>query len=290
VLLNSLFDQVTVVMVTYNSADCVAQLASTLAQFKHVVISDNASRDDTCATVARLLPHAQLLANKVNLGFGAANNRAFASANTPFVLIVNPDCAFTAQDILPLYEAAQAHPKAAMVGPEIVNASGKPEMSYHLPSVPFGFSVNAPKHPALGLTSVGFLTGACILARREALLQVKGFDEAFFLYYEDEDLCLRLWQAGHEILVQPSARVTHFSRRSSKSASPFNAERWRGRHHTQSKLLFARKHHGAKVASKLKRTLWLSTLVLVLPGRLLVPIPKYLGRVVGRIQGLWQGS
>jgi N-acetylglucosaminyl-diphospho-decaprenol L-rhamnosyltransferase len=92
-------DQVTVIIVTYDSAHCIAALSEALASLPHVTVVDNASQDGTPAEVARLMPHANVIVNPVNLGFGAANNLGLDAVRTPYALLLNPDCLITPDNI-----------------------------------------------------------------------------------------------------------------------------------------------------------------------------------------------
>ncbi len=125
-----------------------------------------------------------------------------------------------------------------------------------------------------------------MLLNMTVMRDVGFFDETFFLYYEDEDLCQRVFEAGKEIIVVPQVEITHLSRGSVKGSSPLRSEFIRGYHHAQSKLIFAGKHIGnAKAVSLRWKTLILALLTLI--PRLLLPQPKYLARLIGRIAGLW---
>jgi GT2 family glycosyltransferase len=119
----------------------------------------------------------------------------------------------------------------------------------------------------------------------EVMRDIGFFDETFFLYYEDEDLCQRVFNHKKQIILTPDAHVTHFSRGSVKGKNPLKSEFIRGYHHVQSKLIFEHKHVSAKSAASLRwRTMLLAILTLI--PRLLVPQPKYLARLIGRIAGL----
>ena len=115
------------------------------------------------------------------------------------------------------------------------------------------------------------------------------FDETFFLYYEDEDLCQRVFLANGDIVLVPDVAIAHLSRGSVKGRSPLRSEFLRGYHHAQSKLVFERKYFGEGPTRRLRwRTLALALLTLV--PRLLLPQPRYLARLLGRIMGLWQAT
>jgi N-acetylglucosaminyl-diphospho-decaprenol L-rhamnosyltransferase len=287
-------DDVTVVIVTYFSASCIMPMAEVLNGIKNIVFVDNGSTDNTKELIRTLIPHASVIALPANVGFGSANNRAFAQCTTPFIAIVNPDIDFSAAALNQLLSTADKFPEAAFIAPQLIDKEGKPDISYRFPRYLRGTSTwKARAQPAEALTCVGFASGAFLLAKRDALIALKGFDESFFLYYEDDDLCARAFNAGMQIIVDPRAVVTHFSRGSVKTTSNFNAEYFRAKHHTYSKLLFQQKHDSAhsskKRASKLAR-LWLTALI-ALPIRIFVPSKKYstyLGRVCGRISGLYE--
>ncbi len=274
-------DEVTVVCVTYNSAHCIAALAPLLAHCPHVIVSDNGSLDGTPAVVAQHVPHALILAHGRNLGFGAANNRALSCVNTPLALLLNPDCVIEPDHLERLIESAHEHPAAAIVAPQLVDAQGRPDVNYRFPSLMWSSRGPAAEGPAC----VGFVCGAAMLFRLAAFQVTGFFDEDFFLYYEDDDLCLRLFQQGIPIVVDPSAQAVHRSRGSVRGQRPWRSEYWRGYHHAQSKLMFAAKHRSFSVARSMRqRLLWLTGLAL--PLRVLLFSPKLIARMWGRWQGL----
>jgi len=275
--------RVTVVLVTFHSAHCAAELGRALAGFPHVTLVDNASTDDTLAQFGKHIPQANLLANERNLGFGAANNRGIWAAETEFVLLLNPDCVLDAQAVSQLVRCADAFPDAALVGPQLLGRSGQPDISYTW--APNSWAAQGPG--ADGPTCVGFISGACMLIRREAMQRVKGFDEGFFLYYEDTDLCLRLAQQFGALIVAPQARVTHLSRGSSGGKGRLKAEYMRGYHHIQSKFLFNLKHQGVQV-SRARRWRYCATACLEMLVRLLVLDLARATRVLGRVVGAWR--
>jgi N-acetylglucosaminyl-diphospho-decaprenol L-rhamnosyltransferase len=289
-------DDVTVVIVTYFSASCIKSMATVLTGIKNVIFVDNASTDNTKALIQNLVPHAKIIGLPTNVGFGSANNRAFAQCNTPYVAIVNPDIDFSTTALTKLLTTASQFPDAAFVAPQLIDKDGKLDISYRFPRYLAGVSTwTAKAQPAEGLTCVGFASGAFLLAKRDSLNKLNGFDESFFLYYEDDDLCTRAFNAGMQIIVDPSAVVTHFSRGSVKTSSNLKAEYFRAKHHTYSKLLFEKKHNAAQTGNQRKLKLfqlWLTAL-LALPIRIFIPSKKYssyLGRVCGRISGLYELS
>jgi N-acetylglucosaminyl-diphospho-decaprenol L-rhamnosyltransferase len=278
-------DAVTVIVVTRESAHCLPALNPLLSLCPNVIVSDNGSADGTATGARRLWPHAIVLDHGRNLGFGAANNRALARVQTPFALLLNPDCEMDREGLLALLAMAAELPQAAVVAPQLVGASGKPEINYRWPQ-----TLWAPRGPgASGPTCVGFVCGAAMLLRMASFREVGFFDEQFFLYYEDDDLCLRLFNAGQNIVVVPSVKAIHHSRGSVRGSAPWRHEFGRGFHHAQSKLQFAQKYRSREEAQRLRRWLLVTT-TLGLPLRAIVFSPKLLARMVGRWRGLLSWS
>lgn len=279
------FDDLTIVVVTYNSAHCVPALASGLEGVGRVIVVDNASDDDTVACVQAQIPQARVLANASNLGFGAANNLALHEVQTRYALLLNPDCLPDETFFMGMVRAANQFPEAAILAPHLLRRNGEVEISYRWPAT--HWTSTGPG--ASGSCSVGFACGAVMLLNMSVMQATGFFDESFFLYYEDEDLCQRVFLAHAGIVLVPDVTIAHLSRGSVRGRSPLRSEFLRGYHHAQSKLVFERKYFGDPQAARLRwKTLGLAILTLV--PRLLLPQPRYLARLVGRILGLWQAS
>ena len=274
-------DQVTVIVVTRESAHCLPALTPLLSMCPNVIVSDNGSADGTAVLAREVWPHAIVLNHGRNLGFGTANNRALARVQTPFAFLLNPDCEMRLEDLLSLLGQAHEYPQAAVLAPQLVGPSGKPELNYRWPQTFW-----EPAGPvATGPTCVGFVCGAAMLFRMAAFREVGFFDEQFFLYYEDDDLCLRLFNAHIPILLIPEVQAVHHSRGSVRGTAPWRHEYGRGFHHAQSKLLFATKYRSSADAARLRRWLLVTT-ALGLPLRALLFSPKLLARMWGRWRGL----
>ncbi len=275
-------DRITVVLATFHSGHCAAELGRCLAAFPHVIVIDNASGDDTVAKIQQHLPHAQVLVNAKNMGFGTANNRAIHQASTEFVLLLNPDCLIDAESVTTLIQTAGRYPAAAAIGPQLLDRRGHLDLSYCMQAN--GWPMRGPA--AEGELSVGFLSGACMLIRLAAFRRVHGFDEDFFLYQEDTDLCVRLARDHGELILSPQARVTHFSRGSSGGPARYKAEYIRGYHHIQSKFIYEFKHQHKQVgAARRMRYCVMAAVELLL--RLMLLDTTRASRVFGRLAGAW---
>ena len=207
---------VTIVVVTHQSAHCLARLGALLGKAPNVVVVDNASTDGTAAAVAQHLPQAQLIHNTHNTGFGAANNAGLAEVRTPYALLLNPDCEVTTDAISALHAAQQRFPEAGMLAPQIIDGNGLPEINYRWPS-----TLWRSKGPgATGPCCVGFLCGAIIWLNLSKTRPLGHFDTHFFLYYEEYDWCARIKAAGFDIYFCGESLVYHKESMSVGKASP----------------------------------------------------------------------
>lgn len=280
---DDLLDQVTVVLVTYHSAHCLDALNALLAHCPHIVVSDNGSTDGTPQQARARWPQSVVLEHGRNLGFGTANNRAIAQVKTRFAFLLNPDCEVTPEGLRELVRAAQALPDAAIVAPQLQGSPGRADVNYRWPS-----TLWRSRGPgADGAACVGFVVGAAMLFHLERFEGVGFFDEDFFLYYEDDDLCLRLFQAHRPIVVWPAVPAVHRARGSTKGSAPWKSEYLRGYHHAQSKLIYTTKHRSPAKARRQRWSVLLRT-TLALPLRAIIWSPRLLARMAGRWMGLVQ--
>jgi N-acetylglucosaminyl-diphospho-decaprenol L-rhamnosyltransferase len=242
---------ITVVIVTYNSAGILPWSLPVLAAHPHVVIVDNASADDTVAVAQRLLPQARVIEAGANLGFGRANNLGIRAADTPFVLVLNPDARLDAGALQGLADAAERWPEAAMLAPVLYDAPGVVGDFFRGPFARQARTADATlaawhEAPA-GDCCVEFVTGAAMLMRkrlmqRVLLNQADTFDPWFFLYHEDDELCARVRAAGLPIMVAAAASLEHQVRGSS---APSWRNSWRRSVcRTLSKLYLQRQRSG----------------------------------------------
>lgn len=219
---------VAAVVVNYNAAahlvPCVRSLLA--EQIEEVVVIDNASVDDSeSVLVASGLP-VRFIPTGGNLGYGAGANVGIGETSSDLLLICNPDLVVEPGLLSRLTEALESDPRRAIVGPKVISPDG----SLYPSARTFPALGDAIGHAFLGLVAprnrwssqykmlgwdhaapaeVDWVSGACFLARRQALEELAGFDEAYFMYSEDVDLCWRAWKAGWRVAYEPSARVVH---------------------------------------------------------------------------------
>ncbi len=257
---------VAVVVVSWNSYDdlvaCLRSLTAVGLRLE-VVVVDNASGDGSAGAARSTYPEATVIEASENLGFGPASNRGWHATRAPYVLFLNPDAVVTPGALEALCAILDTRPDVGIVAPATRNADGTPQVSFGPDLTPMGEwrqrrlvrGVRARDPRALArleeATSREFepawVSGSCLLARRALLETLGGFDEAFFLYEEDVDLCLRARQAGFRVVFTPAARVIHRLGRSMEQA----ATRTRIEY-DRSHLHFYRKHNGPLITGLLR--------------------------------------
>jgi GT2 family glycosyltransferase len=251
---------VSVIIISYNTRqmtlDCLRALYADLGDLQaEVFVVDNASSDGSTAAVTEVFPQVRVIANPVNVGFGAANNQAMQVARGEFFMLLNSDAFLRPGVMRTLVDYLRIHPGVGVVGPKILNADGSTQQScYRFPSPGqcwrenFWITAAFGDHPFLGdyrtwphdrERDVEWIIGACLLLRREVYERVGGFDERFFMYSEETDWQRRIRDAGWEITFLPTAQVTHLG-----GASGGKEKAKVNRHFFESLDYYERKHHG----------------------------------------------
>ncbi len=218
---------VAVALVTYNSeSDVVACLRTLAADASEIVVVDNASSDGSVAAVRSAFPSAQVIVNAVNRGFGPAANQAIRATTSDVVFLVNPDSTVRAGALAALRRCADDHPKAAAIGALIRNEDGSVQPTKRaFPTLWQSFLHSTvgtiwPNNPGTRAyvladarfdapAQVDWVAMTAVALRRSAFDAIGGFDESFFFFVEDVDLCKRFRDAGYEIWFEPGAEVTH---------------------------------------------------------------------------------
>lgn len=243
---------ITVSVVSHGHAALLAGLLADLAALPHLarcIITVNIPEHPAVIPPA-LVDRVVWRHNPTPLGYGANHNRAFTACETPYFCVINPDVRLSA-DPFPILVAALADPQAALSAPAILDPDGRVEDSVrHFPRLTSlaakalkladGRYDIVPGTPAFAADWVG---GMFMLFRREAFAAVHGFDERFFLYYEDVDICARLGQQGLRVLACPAASVVHAARRDSHRKARYL--RW----HLASMLRYLARRYAGRYAA-----------------------------------------
>jgi N-acetylglucosaminyl-diphospho-decaprenol L-rhamnosyltransferase len=253
-----------VVIVNHNTRECLQECLHSLKPElaglgSEIYVVDNASTDGSAEEVEREFPDIRLIANTENLGFARANNLALRRARGRQVLLLNPDTVVQPGAIRVLLDGLALRPGAVAVGPKVLRPDGRLDLacrrSFPRPSVALarltGLSKvfkNSQWFAKYNLTyqdpdvpsEIDAGTAAAMCFRRDALAAVGYFDESFFMYGEDLDLCFRLKQRGGLIYYLPQAVVLHY-----KGASSIQRPRAMLREFHRAMWIFYRKHYAS---------------------------------------------
>ncbi len=242
---------ITIISVAYNSMSVMPGMVDSLPAGTPLIIVDNGP-DDGLRDWAK----ARGVECRVpgdNLGFGRGCNLGAEGVETPFLLFLNPDARLQTHTLRELRAAAERHPLAVAFGAALQDADGHISYKHRTRLAPH--DAFAPKALPTQDTVVPALSGAALMVRRAAFAAVDGFDPAIFLYYEDDDLSLRLRAEQGQLVFVPSAIATHFSGKSSAASAALS--RFKGYHWARSRIYTAHKHGlPAPWLAGLRNALW----------------------------------
>jgi hypothetical protein len=267
----------TVVVVNYNVRDFLEQALESVERAAvgldcEIIVVDNNSADGSVEMVRERFARCTLIANSENVGFSRANNQALVLARGRSILLLNPDTVVQEDTFRELIAFLEATPRAGVVGCRIINPDGsfavESRRSFPTPSVAIwrilGLSRLFPRSKVFGrynltyksvdeVSEVDALSGSCMLLRRAALIDDFGkagvdesskptrlFDERFFMYGEDLDLCFRIQSAGWKLYYTPATQIIHYKGESTRNGDLRYVRLFYG-----AMLLFSEKHfHG----------------------------------------------
>ncbi|HSD29421.1 MAG TPA: glycosyltransferase family 2 protein, partial [Vicinamibacteria bacterium] len=251
--------RVAVVIVSYEGRDALLACLESLRRHASLpieaVVVDNASTDGSADAVRAALPAVRVLANTENVGFARACNQGWRASGAPVVLFLNPDAEVTPGAVGTLARLLEERPGVGAAGPRTRSADGTIQVSTGPDLSPL--AERRQRRLVLGVAhgdaealaeaealhsrehEPAWVSGSCLAVRRAALEAVSGFDERFFLYEEDADLCRRLRDAGWRVVFTPTAEVLH-----RLGASMARAPRLARLEYHRSHLLYYRKHNG----------------------------------------------
>jgi N-acetylglucosaminyl-diphospho-decaprenol L-rhamnosyltransferase len=253
--------ELSIILVNFNDrahlGPCLRSLwEATRRRPAEVIIVDNQSQDGSPEFVRESFPWVKLILNDSNAGYAKANNIGIRASAGAFLLFLNTDTVVPADAPAALLNELARRPAAGAIGPALVRRDGSCQVSF---GRDIGFFaelrqkliLNPYYRATLGrsrrVRRVGWLSGACLLARRHAVEAAGLFDENFFLYFEDIELCRRLRDLGLELLFDPAVRVLHFG------GTTTAGQRWRSRLHYRRSQLYYYEKHGSGLSVRLLR-------------------------------------
>ncbi len=264
---------VSVILVTYNTRDllgrCLEALPAALEGVPYEVwVVDNGSTDDTLAWLRAHHPEVRVLANPTNRGFAGANNQAMARAQGRYLLLLNTDTQPLPGSLVALVRYLDQHPEVGIVGGSLLNPDGSPQgcaadfptwwKELVLLTGPLGHRLLGPwfpfHPPSETPRAVDWVSGACLMVRREVVEAIGGLDEGYFMYTEEVDWCWRARRAGWSVAVIPEARVIHLG-----GATARRMDGLRRRWLYASKARFLRRREGPAAAAIYAAAVWITT-------------------------------
>jgi len=275
-----------IVVVNWNTRDllarCLRSVLGTAAGLEYsILVVDNASEDGSVAMVRERFPQVQVLAQEENLGFGRAVNLGARHTTGDYLLVLNADCILEADTIPALVRFMRTHEQAGAAGPRLLDSSGHFQPSAHPFPTPWRECwrllhldglLPLSRYPGRrwmesGPQAVDVIQGACLILRRAALPDGRVFDEDYFMYSEEVDLCYRLRRDGWAVYWLPEATAIHLGGQSTRQvAETMFLQLYR------SKALFFRKHYGETAVRRFQALLWAASVARIAAAQALCTI------------------
>lgn len=251
---------VSIIVLSYNTRDltlsCLERFApEALAAGWQVIVVDNGSQDGTAAAVSGMFPQVDVVRSAENRGFAAGNNLGLLRAQGDTLILMNSDVLAPFAALAALHAFLNEHLQIGALSPQLRTPDGSPQAFAYGGDPTLGYLLRRGLHRLLGRAplhnwavktpiEVDWVSGACLCARRAAVEQVGVLDERFFLYFEDNDWCLRMRKAGWKVMYVPMVAVVHLG----GSSDP---ERGAAGHHYRDSLRYFYRKHYTLPASRL---------------------------------------
>ncbi|MFN6514489.1 MAG: glycosyltransferase family 2 protein [Nostoc sp. CreGUA01] len=247
---------VSIILVNYNGAEILPDCVNSIEQFidlpsYEIIVVDNASSDGSVELIIEKFPQVRLLRQTKNRGFGAGNNAGAKLASGEFLFFLNTDTILTSNILPHLIGLMQADRKIGILGPKLLNSDGSLQISvspalgikgeYQARKMHLDY-VNSSEQVLIEqrfqeIQEVDIVVGAAFLIRSSLFHQLGGFDENFFMYFEESDLCQRAQNQGYKIIYTPLVSLVHLKGYSiQKSANAMAIE------YRRSQIYYYQKH------------------------------------------------
>jgi N-acetylglucosaminyl-diphospho-decaprenol L-rhamnosyltransferase len=257
--------RISVIFVSYNTAQMSLQALADLFASKggfdlQVIVVDNASKDNSVELIKNAYPNITLIENKVNVGFGRANNQAIEIADGNYILLLNTDAFVKPDTLLKTIEYMNTHPECGLLGARLLGRdqeqqpscryfptplnlfAGRVGLNRVIPSIQL---VDDPNWDPDLTAKCDWVPGCYYLLRKKVVEEVGVFDPLYFLYSEEVDHCFAIKKAGWEVVYFADAPVVHIGGESAKSVSEISTVSRQVPHlQIESELLYFRKNHG----------------------------------------------
>ena len=252
---------ISIVIVNYNVKDflyqCLLSVKTALSNLNvEIIVIDNNSSDDSAATIPQIFPEVVFKVMPTNVGFGKANNIGFSIAKGKYILILNPDTVLQEDTLTTMFDYMEHHQEVGIAGCKVLNPDGSFQLAcrrgFPTPWAAFcklfGLQSFFPKSKFFARYNQTFrnenetyyidaVIGAFMFARRDVIDKLRGFDEDFFMYGEDLDLCFRTTELGYKVAYVHTTSIIHYKGESTKRSSINDTG-----HFYKAMEIFAKKH------------------------------------------------
>jgi len=286
--------ELSIVILNYNGKNYLFKCLRSIYQFPpkvnfEIIVVDNNSNDGSQEMVRKNFTDVKLICNKENLGFTRANNIGIKSSRGEFILLLNNDTRVLTESIDILLNKIKTNSNIGVVAPALLNEDFSYQLSYGLhPNfkneffqkffMKIHFKSILRKKGDNWEKEVDWVSGACLLTTKEILKSVNYFDENFFLYFDDSDLCARIRNSGKKIIYFPKAKIIHYLGKSKEVVPLTHLLEYR-----KSQLYFYKKHNPKIEFILLKSYLYIKFFILFILSKILKKKLKYNCEVYSKI-------
>ena len=263
-----------IILVNYNGSqflyDCLNSIKLYVDHYSsEIIIVDNFSEDSSVNIIKDNFPSYTLFCSESNLGFSKANNLAVKQSQGKYLLFLNTDTILKENTPEILSDYLNEHKKVGVIGSRLTFKDGSYQLScgrFPNLAIEFVYKIKAELDYRWHRTfsgfydrqysqtrKVGWVTGACLMMRRDVFEQIGGFDENFFMYFEDKDICKRVTELGYKIIYYPKTTIIHLL-----GGSSHGIKKNVNKYYRDSQLYYYQKHLGKFQTSILKLYLMLS--------------------------------
>ena len=230
--------KLSIIIVTWNTAQITKKCVETINEYlpgSEIIIVDNGSQDDTVALLSKI-KNVKIIENQANLGFAKANNIGLRSATSEYIVFMNSDIELLDSKISDMVEYLKNNPNIGIIGPKFLNPDLTPQASAFPPQTALNafkefwlnqkdaFSKYTPTNSQP--VKVAYISGGCLATKKDFFKSIGSWNEKYFFYFEDMDLCRKVNQVGKDVVFYPLCQIIHRHGASGKNlASPQN--QWR---------------------------------------------------------------
>jgi len=213
--------QLSIITVNFRSEQflkrCLASIYNIWGREIEIIVVNN-DPNESLADIKCDFPDVQIIKQQENIGFGAANNAGAKIAQGKYLLLLNPDTEILTDDLEGIFEKFEKNEEISVIGPRLITGkdktqewcAGKEFTFWRLIKNNFSIIESKEIWESKNETLADWVSGAAFFVKKEIFYKIGGFDENFFMYFEDEELCRRIRKAGYGILYYPEVSIKHF--------------------------------------------------------------------------------